>query len=275
MPKETTEITLTLEGLHCASCVARAEKALAAVPGVEQALVNLATRQARVRFDAQQATVEKMQDAITEAGYTVTGWALEAPPPVSPEIEAQNLKRRFLLALILSLPVFLGAMVPPLPGWLGLEPQPLAFLLLICTTPVLFYSGAPFFRGALSAARHGAANMDTLVALGTSAAYFYSAGSDFWPQSVAAPGHSPELYFDTTAMIITFIILGRWLEARTRGRASQAIRRLFALAPPHRPGPPGRPGNGSAPGAGAGGRPGDRAPRGEDTRGRGGGGRRV
>jgi Cu+-exporting ATPase len=232
MPKETTEVTLTLDGLHCASCVARVEKALSAVPGVDRALVNLATRQARVRYDARQATVENLQTVVHEAGYEVTGWALEAPPPVSPEIEAQNLKRRFLLALILSLPVFLGAMLPPLPQWLGLEPESLAYLLLIFTTPVLFYSGAPFFRGALSAARHFAANMDTLVALGTSAAYIYSAWVTIWPLSVTAAGRMPELYFDTTAMIITFILLGRWLEARTRGRASQAIRRLFALAPP-------------------------------------------
>jgi Cu+-exporting ATPase len=232
MPKETTEITLILDGLHCAACVARAERALSGVPGVEQAPVNLATRQARVRYDASQTTVKNLEAAIQAAGYQVTGWALEAPPPVSPEIEAQNLKRRFLLALILSLPVFLGAMLPRLPQWLGLEPQYLAYLLLVFTTPVLFYSGLPFLRGALKAARHGAANMDTLVALGTSAAYFYSAWVTFWPQTVAAAGQAPGLYFDTTAMIITFILLGRWLEARTRGRASQAIRRLFALAPP-------------------------------------------
>ena len=232
MPKDITEVTLTLEGLHCAACVARVERALAGAPGVEQALVNLATRQARVKFDAQQATVQGLQTAVQEAGYQVTGWALEAPPPPPPEIEAQRLRRRFLLALGLSLPVFVGAMVPPLPRWLGLSPQNLAYLLLILTTPVLFYSGGPFFLGALRTARHLAANMDTLVALGTSAAYFYSAVVTLWPQGVAAPGKFPEVYFDTTAMIITFILLGRWMEARTRGRASQAIRRLFDLAPP-------------------------------------------
>ena len=232
MAREATEVTLSLEGLHCAACVARVERALAGVPGVEQALVNLATRQAKVRYDARQVGVKNLQAAVQEAGYNVTGWAMEAPPPLSPEIEAQNLKRRFLLALILSLPVFLGGMFPPLPVWLGVKPAHLAYLLLVFTTPVLFYSGAPFFRGALRAARHFAANMDTLVALGTSAAYFYSAWVTIWPETVIAPGKHPDLYFDTTAMIITFILLGRWLEARTRGRASQAIRRLFALAPP-------------------------------------------
>ena len=232
MAKDTTEVTLTLEGLHCAACVARVERALSGAPGVDQALVNLATRQAKVRYDAKQTTVDNLQAVVREAGYEVAGWALEAPPPPPPEIEAASLKRRFLLALMLSLPVFLGAMLPPLPRWLGLRGEHLAYVLLFFTTPVLFYSGAPFLRGAWSAARHGAANMDTLVALGTSAAYLYSAWVTTWPQAVAAAGKMPELYFDTTAMIITFILLGRWLEARTRGRASQAIRRLFALAPP-------------------------------------------
>ncbi len=232
MAKDTTEVTLTLEGLHCAACVARVERALSGAPGVDQALVNLATRQAKVRYDAKQTTVDNLQAVVREAGYEVAGWALEAPPPPPPEIEAASLKRRFLLALMLSLPVFLGAMLPPLPRWLGLRGEHLAYVLLFFTTPVLFYSGAPFLRGAWSAARHGAANMDTLVALGTSADYLYSAWVTTWPQAVAAAGKMPELYFDTTAMIITFILLGRWLEARTRGRASQAIRRLFALAPP-------------------------------------------
>ncbi len=232
MAKDTTEVTLTLEGLHCAACVARVERALSGAPGVDQALVNLATRQAKVRYDAKQTTVDNLQAVVREAGYEVAGWALEAPPPPPPEIEAASLKRRFLLALMLSLPVFLGAMLPPLPRWLGLRGEHLAYVLLFFTTPVLFYSGAPFLRGAWSAARHGAANMDTLVALGTSAAYLYSAWVTTWPQAVAAAGKMPELYFDTTAMIITFILLGRWLEARTRGRASQAIRRLFALSPP-------------------------------------------
>ena len=107
------------------------------------------------------------------------------------------------------------------------------FVLLVFSTPVMFYSGASFFTGAFSAARHRSTNMDTLVALGTSAAYFYSAWVTFFPETVAAAGHAPAVYYDTALMIITFILLGRWLEARTRGRASEAIRRLFALAPPN------------------------------------------
>ena len=231
MAAKTEEVTLTLGGMHCAACVARVEKALTQTPGVEQALVNLATRQARVRFDSRQADLEALKGAVAAAGYEVEGWSLEARPPVSPEVEARKHRTRFLVALALSLPVFVGAMLPGLPGLLGLSPRALSLVLLVFTTPVLFYSGAPFFTGAFKAARHRSTNMDTLVALGTSAAYGYSAWVTFFPETVAASGHTPEVYFDTTVMIITFIILGRWLEARSRGRASEAIRRLLALAP--------------------------------------------
>jgi Cu+-exporting ATPase len=234
MPGKTEEITLTLGGLHCAACVARVEKALAQVPGVEQALVNLATRQARVRYDPRQAGLEALKGAVQAAGYEVEDWSRgEVRPVVSPELEARKHRARFLVALGLSLPVLLGSLVPGLPGLLGLSPRALNFMLLFFTTPVLFYSGAPFFTGAFKAARHGTTNMDTLVALGTSASYGYSAWVTFLPETVAASGQAPAVYFDTTAMIITFIILGRWLEARSRGRASEAIRRLLALAPPN------------------------------------------
>ena len=123
-------------------------------------------------------------------------------------------------------------MIPPVAHAAGLSHRAMAFVLLIFATPVMFYSGASFFAGAFSAARHLSTNMDTLVALGTSAAYFYSAWVTFFPDTVAAAGHAPAVYYDTAVMIITFILLGRWLEARTRGRASEALRRLFALAPP-------------------------------------------
>src|SRR4030042_694191 len=172
MSGQEAEITLTLGGMHCAACVARVQRALSQAPGVSQAQVNLATRQARVRYDPRQASPESLQAAVQEAGYQVEDWSRgETRPPVSPEKETAAFKGRFLLALALSLPVFLGSMVHPLPGWLGITHQTLFLVLLVLTTPVLFYSGAPFFAGAIQAARHGAANMDTLVALGTTAAY--------------------------------------------------------------------------------------------------------
>ncbi len=232
MPTPEKEVTISLGGLHCAACVARVERALAQAPGVARAQVNLATRRAKVRFDPGATNVDALKQAVTKAGYEVESWAEEAPPPPPPEVEARILKRRFLIALALSLPVILGHLVPPLPRWLGLSEHVWHIVLLILTTPVLFYSGASFFVGALKAAVHFATSMDTLVALGTTAAYGYSAWVTFFPGTVAAAGQTPAVYFDTTVMIITFILLGRWLEARSRGRASEAIRRLFALAPP-------------------------------------------
>lgn len=218
-------------GLHCAACVARVDRALAAAPGVELATVNLATRQAKVKFNPRLTNPAALSKVITDAGYEVEGVSQEQRAPRSPEAEVKEFRRRFLLALVLSLPVWLS-MIPPVAQAAGLSHRAMAFVLLIFSTPVMFYSGASFFLGAVSAARHRSTNMDTLVALGTSAAYFYSAWVTFFPDTVAAAGHAPAVYYDTAVMIITFILLGRWLEARTRGRASEALRRLFALAPP-------------------------------------------
>jgi Cu+-exporting ATPase len=228
---KTEEVSLTLGGLHCAACVARVERGLSAAPGVELARVNLATRRAKVRYNPRVTDLAALKEAVAAAGYSVEEAAREQAPPPSPAAEVRGFRNRFLVALVLSLPVW-AAMIPPVAAGLGLGHRTLAFLLLALSTPVLFYCGASFFAGAVNAARHFSTNMDTLVALGTSAAYFYSAWVTFFPQTVAAPGHSPAVYYDTAVMIITFILLGRYLEARTRGRASEAIRRLFALAPP-------------------------------------------
>ncbi len=170
MPDKTEEITLTLGGLHCAACVARVERALTAAPGVELALVNLATRQAKVRYNPQATNLEALTAVVKEAGYEVESAAREQRPPRSPEAEVRQFRQRFLLALILSLPVW-ACMIPPVEHSLGLGHRAMNFILLLFSTPVMFYSGASFFTGAWSAARHRATNMDTLVALGTSAAY--------------------------------------------------------------------------------------------------------
>ncbi len=217
--------------MHCAACVARVERALTAAPGVELATVNLATRQAKVKYNPGLTNPEALAQVVIDAGYIVEASSKEQRAPRSPEAEVREFRRRFLLALGLSLPVWLF-MIPPVTHAVGLSHHAMAFILLVFATPVMFYSGASFFTGAGNAARHLSTNMDTLVALGTSAAYFYSAWVTFFPDTVAAAGHAPAVYYDTAVMIITFILLGRWLEARTRGRASEALRRLFALAPP-------------------------------------------
>jgi len=192
MAAEPAEISIVLGGLHCAACVARVERALKAVPGVLEARVNLATRKALVRYDPARVTVEDLKATVTQAGYQVESWTrageLPAPAP-QPEVETRALKRRFLLALSLSLPVFVLSLTYLFPTFsLGLSRETSHLLMFSLTTPVLFYAGAPFFVGALRAARHFSANMDSLVALGTSAAYGYSVWVTFFPaQSTMTP----------------------------------------------------------------------------------------
>ena len=216
--------------MHCAACVARVDRALAAVPGVELATVNLATRQAKVKFNPRLTNPAALTKVITDAGYEVEGVSREQRAPRSPEAEVKEFRRRFLLALVLSLPVWLS-MIPPVGCRRPQPPHPGLYPAHLYHPGDVLLRRLLLCRG-LRAARHRSTNMDTLVALGTSAAYFYSAWVTFFPETVAAAGHEPAVYYDTAVMIITFILLGRWLEARTRGRASEALRRLFALAPP-------------------------------------------
>ncbi len=229
------EAIIHVGGMHCAACVARVEKTLQAVPGVQEASVNLATREAQLKFDPSQTDRAQFARVLEEAGYTYEGMVeLETPGGVEFRVDPEILafRNRFLVALFLNIPIFLLSMVHPLPYWLGLSPQTLNSILLLLTTPVMFYGGAPFFSGAWKAARHQTADMNTLISLGTAAAYFYSLAATIWPQVFADHHMGAEVYFDTSAMIITFILLGRWLEAKARGRASEAIGRLMALAPP-------------------------------------------
>jgi Cu+-exporting ATPase len=233
-PASPEEAIIHVGGMHCAACVARVEKTLQAVPGVQEAVVNLATREAQLKFDPAKTDSSQFARVLEDAGYAYEGMVeLETPgveSRVDPEVRA--FRNRFLVALLLNIPIFLLSMVHPLPHWLGLSPQTLNYILLLLTTPVMIYCGAPFFSGAWKAARHGTTDMNTLISLGTSAAYFYSLAVTIWPGVFATHQLGLEVYYDTSAMIITFILLGRWLEAKARGRASEAIGRLMALAPP-------------------------------------------
>ncbi len=221
-------------GMHCAACVARVEKTLKALPGVQEALVNLATREAQLTFDPTQTDTRRLAQVLEDAGYSYEGMVELAPSgqEVRVDPEVADFRRRFLLALVLNIPIFLLSMVHPLPHWLGLAPQSLNYLLLVLTIPIMGYCALPFFRGAWTAARHGTADMNSLIALGTAAAFLFSLAATLWPQFFAAHQMGADVYYDTSAMIITFILLGRWLEAKARQRASAAISQLMALAPP-------------------------------------------
>jgi P-type Cu+ transporter len=218
------EASFGITGMTCASCVGRVERALSGVPGVTGVNVNLATERATVSYLPEEVSVRDLESAIEGAGYGVV--AEEAEAEDAHEREYRKLRTNFLGALALTSLILLGS----LPHMLGLpSPVPMGWLnvgLLALATPVQFWAGWRFYRGAWGAARHLQANMNTLVALGTSAAYFYSAVATFAPGLFAGRA---EVYFDTSAVIITLILLGRLLEARAKGRTNEAIKKLAGL----------------------------------------------
>ena len=236
------QLDLPVEGMTCASCVNRIERFLKRTPGVEEAVVNLATEVATIHYLPDQVGRTELVGAIEAAGYDVRA----APAglgehdhatlgALDPSAEEAGLRAReardLLLRAVVSIGVALGIMALMLLGR-ALPMEQLNLLALVPATFVQAWAGGRFYRAAWRAARHGAANMDTLIAVGTTAAWGYSAVITLAPQLVTSAGLEPAAYFDSSALIIGFVLLGRWLEARAKGRAGGAIRRLLALEPP-------------------------------------------
>jgi heavy metal translocating P-type ATPase len=220
MATDERELVLDIDGMTCASCVAKVEKALGEVEGVGEASVNLATRTAMVKTTAQE--LEPLMDAVRSVGYVARPHSKER----SPAEEVRAYRRRLVVAVPLTLAVLaLTFLVPDAPGAM--------WWAWALATPVQFYAGWPFLVHAARAARHGTTTMDTLVAMGSLAAYGYSvwavlvsAGSDSMSMGTDPVAH----YFDTGAVIITLILVGKFLEARARMTAGDASRSLLARA---------------------------------------------
>ncbi|MBC7246177.1 MAG: copper-translocating P-type ATPase [Actinobacteria bacterium] len=223
-----------VEGMTCASCVARVEKALGGVEGVMSADVNLATERAAVVFDPAIASYEKMARTVEAAGYRLLPPG-EGEEPLDRERRRREREGRVLRAkLIYSLAsaaviMFLSMLGMHLPGLRDIPERTLFYLLFALATPVQFGPGLTFYRAALRAARHGTTDMNTLIAVGTTAAYAYSVVATFFPSFISGTGLELAVYYDASATIIALILLGRFLEARARGRTSEAIRRLMGL----------------------------------------------
>ncbi len=239
VPSERQE--LAVQGMNCASCVGRVERALTAVPGVTGAMVNLATERATVEGPA---TPAALIAALSQAGYKASiiadAGAGSAPSdPTAADLRRQAgesaLKRDFLIALLLTLPVFLIEMgshlIPGLhrviAGTIGMQGS--WYLQFVLTTLVLLVPGMRFYRAGLPALFRGAPDMNSLVAVGTLAAYGYSLVATFAPGLL--PAGSVNVYYEAAAVIVTLILLGRLLEARAKGRTSDAIRHLVGLQP--------------------------------------------
>ncbi|MDI6655669.1 MAG: heavy metal translocating P-type ATPase, partial [Candidatus Hydrothermarchaeota archaeon] len=228
------KVTIPISGMSCASCVEKIEKKLRSVGSVINASVNLATEKAMVEYFADQVSISELKKAIEGVGYKTLEVAEEAADreKEARQREIKTLKTKFALGASLSVLIFLGSFperFPWVPGFLSNY-----FVLLALTTPVQFYAGLQFYKGFFAALKHRAADMNTLIAIGTSAAYFYSFFVTLFPSYFAANtlqqrGVGTEVYYDTAAAIITLIILGRLLEARARGETSEAIKKLMGL----------------------------------------------
>jgi len=223
----TAHVDLAIKGMTCASCVARVERKLKRVPGVAEASVNLATECATVAYDPGAATAADLIAAVEATGYGAAPVVRESVEMAADDAAARraDLRRRRLTLLtgaVLSALVLALAMVPDLTDWPTMGAH--NYLLVALTLPVWLGVGWTFHRGALVNLRHGAANMDTLVSLGSSVAFVYSLVA-----TVALPGQA--VYFDTAALIVTLIYVGKYLEAAAKGRATEAITALAGLQP--------------------------------------------
>ncbi|CAN5554962.1 heavy metal translocating P-type ATPase [soil metagenome] len=223
---EGRKASFGVTGMSCASCVGSVEKALAGVSGVTNVSVNLASEKATVEYLPGEAEISDFERAVEGAGYGIVREEEESSSDDSHESGYRKLKNRFLVAAFLTALIFIGS-IPHM--FMLPSPVPMSLLnvgLFVLATPVQFWAGRRFYEGAWGAVKHGRANMNTLVAVGTSAAYFYSVFATFAPQLLAGRA---DVYFDTAALIITLILLGRLLEMRAKGRTNEAIKSLAGL----------------------------------------------
>jgi len=235
----TESITLPVHGMSCASCVRRVEESLNSLNGVVQARVNLATERATIAFIPDLVSRDDLRRAVRDAGYDVPGEALCPEDEAVDrekflrEAELRQLRQRFITGLILLVPVFvLGHWrLFGLSDLFDLSRSISLSLQLVLQTPIQFWVGWPFYMAAWKRAKHVSADMNTLVAVGTLAAYTYSVAAMFFPWLFEARGLVPAVYFETAGTIIVLILLGRLLEAKAKGRTSEAIKKLAGLQP--------------------------------------------
>ena len=225
----TDKMTLGIGGMTCASsCVGHVEHALRDVEGVLSAGVNLATERATVEYVPGVAGISEMRHAVEDAGYSVVAVVGDEHDDAATPKDVSVLQRKFIFSLVVA-----GAIMAltAIPGVADRFPFRMDLLLLALATPVQFWAGRQFYAGAWGALKHHTSNMNTLIAVGTSVAYLYSAAVALFQGSSFFQGQASETYFDTSTAIIGLILLGRYLEARAKSRASDAIKALMGLQP--------------------------------------------
>ncbi len=238
LKQDTERINLSLYGMHCASCALLIEKKIKNLPGVKQVGVNFAGEKASVLVDPQQVKPDALLKAVSDAGYKaeVVMGGDGSHDELKKRQELKTARRLFLVAAVFSLPFLyfmLMDFLPFMPGSENIEPW-MGLISFVLATPVQFILGAGFYRGFWSALRLKTFNMDSLIAIGTSTAYLFSALNYFngvlsRKSLIGMSGESGDLYFETAVFLITFVLLGKWLEVKTKAKTSDAIKKLMKL----------------------------------------------
>lgn len=230
--------TYQIEGMTCASCVTRVEKALKKVEGVENAVVNLASEKVTLHFDDTKTNINLFEKAVEDAGYKLIVTNKENEK-ISEEISPQQkhykqLKKEFIFSAVFALPIMIISMIS-MSNWF-MENIPVSMsdvnnLLFVASTIVMFVSGKRFFSVAFKLAKKLTADMNTLVAIGTGSAYIYSSIAVLFPHWLSITNAHEHIYFDTATTIITLILMGRMFEAKAKSRTSDSIKKLLGLQP--------------------------------------------
>jgi Cu+-exporting ATPase len=228
-------VILPIRGMSCASCVNRVERAIRSLKGVLQVNVNLASESASIEYLPERVSIEDFKKVVRDSGYQVLETEeedlVEKERRVR-EAELSRLKQKFIIGAFLLIPILIlmyGA--PFLEKNFGLSREINFFLQFLFATPVQFWNGWPFYVGFWKALKQKTSDMNTLIAVGTSAAFFYSGVVTFFSDLIQVEGRMLDVYFDTSAAIIVLILLGRFLEARAKGKTSEAIKKLIGLQP--------------------------------------------
>lgn len=227
------KVSIPVQGMHCAACVANIEKSVKNLDGIVTVSVNLASERATVEYLPSQISIRDIKNAISNAGFTPMDIPDEAHDSdiewKAREIEYRKARTRFIISAVLAVLIMIGSMHGHFPLLDEISEGTMFYILFVLALPVFFWAGLQFHRGFLSGLRRRTADMNTLISVGTSTAFFYSFAVTFFPDSFFESGQSLDVYYDTAAMIITLILLGKLLEARAKRKTSDSIRKLMGL----------------------------------------------
>ncbi|MCX6744126.1 MAG: heavy metal translocating P-type ATPase [Candidatus Parcubacteria bacterium] len=228
---QLTKQTYYVQGMDCAACAVNIERALNKTSGVKKAIVNYATQKANIESEV---ALDKLQQAVKKVGnYKLVAETMDTDGhdhvAMLRQEQIKSLKLKMVVGVIFSVIIMALSFSSLIPLLMNLSWQTVAIISLILATPIQFWLGWQFYKSAIIASRHLNANMDTLIAVGTTAAYLFSVLATIWPQIFFSAGQKPEVYFDTSIVILTLIILGKYLEAQAKGKASEAIKRLIKM----------------------------------------------